>query len=155
MKLLHADPDRIVFQLSAAEKRLLRDLLERYPCVPPAHHRLNREDDDAQKRWQRLPRSGGRATRAKPTPGAPCLTIQRRFNAPTAWRLTLRRGDFEWLLQVLNDVRVGSWIALGSPEVLPRQLPDDPREIQQLLAMELAGLFQTLFLEALEVPPAP
>jgi hypothetical protein len=28
-------------------------------------------------------------------------------------------------------------------------------DAQKLLAMELAGLFQTLFLEALEVPPAP
>ena len=31
-------------------------------------------------------------------------------------QLTLSGPEIEWLLQVLNDVRVGSWIALGSPD---------------------------------------
>jgi hypothetical protein len=32
------------------------------------------------------------------------------------WRFILSAADIEWLLVVLNDVRIGSWIELGSPE---------------------------------------
>jgi len=53
-------------------------------------------------------------------------------------------------LQVLNDVRVGSWIALGSPD------PESGKKIlfnEKLLphfrTMELAGAFEMVFLDAL------
>ena len=32
------------------------------------------------------------------------------------FRMTLARDDSEWLLQVLNDIRVGHWLLLGSPD---------------------------------------
>ena len=34
----------------------------------------------------------------------------------TGCRLSLSQADLEWLLQILNDIRVGSWVILGSPE---------------------------------------
>ena len=55
----------------------------------------------------------------------------------------------EWLLQALNDIRVGSWLALGSP--------DGPVEILAALtdktapdfwAMEISGHFQAVLLAA-------
>lgn len=153
MKLVHADQDRFVFKLSPDEKRVLLDILKLYPCVPPAHHRLSREDgDDAQAERQRLLDESVVEQRARNKRQVQTLlkhpgTFQRENHA---WRLTLRRGDFEWLLQVLNDVRVGSWIALGSPEDLPRQLPADPQQARHACAMELAGLFQTMLIETVE-----
>jgi predicted house-cleaning NTP pyrophosphatase (Maf/HAM1 superfamily) len=60
----------------------------------------------------------------------------------------LSPAEIEWLLQVLNDVRVGGWLALGEPEEL------EPPEINEtnapyLLAMEAAGYFQAQLLAAL------
>ena len=64
--------------------------------------------------------------------------------------MTVSGPEIEWLLQVLNDVRVGSWIALGSPD------PEQDKKIvyhkdmlPHFQMMELAGAFETVFLDAL------
>ena len=153
MKLLKADNDQFVFQLNSGEKAALLEVLARYPCVPPAHHRLTRKgmsDPDSDK--QRLLDEALAEQRAQNRRQLQTLlhnpgTFQR---GQTCWRFRLRHGDFEWLLQVLNDIRVGSWLALGSPEELPRGMPDDPERATQVLGMELAGLFQRTLLEAVE-----
>jgi hypothetical protein len=72
-----------------------------------------------------------------------CLKLEEH-----GWSLTLKEGDFDWLLQVLNDVRVGSWIALGSPENLPHSLTAE--NAPDYWTMEAAGYFQMRFLELLE-----
>jgi hypothetical protein len=55
----------------------------------------------------------------------------------------------EWLLQILNDVRVGAWRGLGSPENLDAaRESSDEESARQVALMELAGMFQmTLLLE--------
>jgi hypothetical protein len=153
VKLLKADPNQLVFQLAPVEKAALLEVLKRYPCVPPAHHRLTRReatDPDAEK--QRLLDEALAEQRAANQRQLRALlqhpeTFRR---VESHWQFTLRHGEFEWLLQVLNDVRVGSWLALGSPEELPRSLPDDPQTAPHAVMMELAGLFQMTLLEAIE-----
>lgn len=56
----------------------------------------------------------------------------------------------EWLLQILNDVRVGAWMELGSPEDLEAARGNSDEESGRWVAlMELAGMFQmNLLLEA-------
>ena len=45
------------------------------------------------------------------------LADPRRFaHTETGARLSLSPAEVEWLLQVLNDIRVGSWVRLGSPD---------------------------------------
>ena len=66
-------------------------------------------------------------------------------------RFTLERADSEWLLQVLNDIRVGHWLRLGSPEftgLKPQNLDADL--LPMWLAMEMSGYFQMSILEALQ-----
>lgn len=153
MKLLKADKDHLQFRLSPSEKAVLLDVLALYPRVPPAHHRLStREQDDADRERQRLLDEALAEQRTQNR-----RLLQTLLRQPdtfrkvgTHWQMTLRRGDFEWLLQVLNDVRVGSWIALGSPEQLPRKLPRDATRVADACAMELAGLFQMALIEAVE-----
>lgn len=153
MKLLRSDTDELVFQLSAGEKAVLLDVLQLYPRVPPAHHRLSREahtttdeenerlldDALAEQRAQNK-----RHLQALLQDGATFRRVNRH------WHFRLCRTDFEWVMQVLNDVRVGSWLALGSPEDLPRGFPDDPKTAPHIFAMELAGLFQMALLESIE-----
>ena len=70
------------------------------------------------------------------------------------YRFTLRAAQTEWLLQVLNDVRVGSWLILGSPDELhdkPIKMTD--RNSHYLWAMEMGGYFEYRLLEALEGGP--
>jgi len=158
VKLLAADKDWLRFQLSDGEKAVLLDVLGLYPCVPPAYHRLSREPrDNADRERQRLLDEALAEQRAQHR-----RLLQALLHNPdtfrkvgTRWQMTLRRGDFDWLLQVLNDVRVGSWIALGSPEQLPRKLPRDAAQAAHACAMELAGLFQMVLLDAVEGETAP
>ena len=52
-------------------------------------------------------------------------------------------------LQVLNDIRVGSWIQLGEPDPMS-EMSQPLNEQTMILAwtMEIAGLFQNSLLEA-------
>ena len=77
------------------------------------------------------------------------LADPRRFEpTQTGAHLSLSRAEVEWLFQVLNDVRVGSWVRLGSPEGKPREVT--PATAPHLVAMEMAGYFQMQLLEALD-----
>jgi hypothetical protein len=158
VKLLRSDPNTLVFQLASSEKTMLLGVLQRYPCVPPAHHRLSRgaaaaRDQENQRLLdEALAEQRARNQRQLQTLLAHPATFQR---IEKGWRLTLRQGDFEWLIQVLNDVRVGSWLALGAPEELPRDPATNEPDAPHVYAMELAGLFQMMMLEAVEGGAGP
>ena len=83
--------------------------------------------------------------------GAKCLSFQARDGG---FDLTLTSAEIEWLLQVLNDVRVGCWLTLGEPE--PGEEPEVSEEnARYLIAMELCGLFESELLSALGVEQSP
>lgn len=153
MRLLRSDQNHLVFLLSRGEKDVLLDVLKLYPCVPPAHHRLRRtahtpKDEENQRLLdEALAEQRARNKRQLQVLIGDAETFQA---TERHWRFKLRRSDFEWVVQVLNDVRVGSWLALGSPDELPRRFPEDPETAPHVFAMELAGLFQMALLEAAE-----
>jgi hypothetical protein len=64
------------------------------------------------------------------------------------WQLRLSSGEVDWLLAVLNDVRIGSWVRLGSPEIPLEALRAE--NAANYWALEMAGYFQGGFLELLE-----
>ena len=70
------------------------------------------------------------------------------------FRLLLQPTEVEWLLQVLNDVRVGSWLALGEPD---EDKPPDltPENFRYAVAMEVCGAFQSALLAALGNAESP
>ena len=157
MKLLRADKHRFVFRLAQREKDALRDVLELYPCVPPAHHRLrHKSKSGSEDEYQRLLDEALAEQRARNKRQVRALLdAPETFRAlPQGWQFALPGSAFTWLIQVLNDVRVGSWIALGSPEELPHDIPANATVARHVCAMELAGLFQMELLKAIETTPA-
>ena len=65
------------------------------------------------------------------------------------WRFQLTAPQIEWLLQVLNDVRVGNWVVLGSPDFEQgEQVPLTDENAERLWLMETAGFFQDHLLGA-------
>jgi len=152
MKVIRASAEELVLELGKWEKQLLFKVLGQYPLIPSSYHKLTRGSglvdhlgaqnmlDEAlaeqrvenKKRLQSLLHS----------PSTVAKTDGGRF------RLNINIEEMEWLLQVLNDVRVGSWIALGSPDNKAVSL--DERASPHLWTMEIAGLFQASFLHALE-----
>ena len=154
MKLLRANKGSLVFLFSEGERAVLLDILQLYPCVPPGHRRhcLQTQPAARDAENQRLLDEALAEQRTKTKRQLHAwFESPRTFRAtPAGFELHLRHGDLEWLMQVLNDVRVGSWIALGEPEELPRKLPANETDAAHACAMELAGLFQMTLLEIIE-----
>ena len=157
MKLLRSGKSGLVFQLGRREKQLLLETIELYPLVPVSRHRLNRKDDNVQpdENQRLLEESLVEQRRENRKQVRAMLDKPDRFReVKGGFELTLKRAEIEWLLQVLNDVRVGSWLALGEPE--EGEEPAVTKEnARSLIAMEVSGMFQSFLLAALGVSESP
>ncbi len=151
MNLIRATKDQLQFHLSKREQRLLVGLLDRYPCLPAAHQPLTKTgdlpDQDTSERLLNEALAEHRQENKKQW--QTLLADRARFEElETGWRLSLSPSEVEWLLQILNDIRIGSWVLLGSPEERLTRL--DANTARHFWAMETAGLFQMQLLAALE-----
>lgn len=154
MKLLPSPSDRLVFHFSTREKLVLLELMQLYPCLPPAHQQINKDGS--------LPDSAACQALLDEALAEQRTANKRQLDAlldapetwtrdSRGWQCSLARGDLEWLLQILNDIRIGSWVQLGSPEE-----PADavtPDNVSHFWRMEASGAFQMFFLRALEKGP--
>ena len=152
MKLLRSHPDGYVFRLPQAEKELFFRLLRLYPLVPAAHQRLSQSDtSDTDGENQRLLDEALAAHRQEQQAQVLAMMNDPACFSPVkaGWQLKLSGPQIEGLLQVLNDIRVGSWIALGSPD-FEQGVRLEPTEVNadRLWLMETAGFFQQQLLEA-------
>lgn len=153
MKLLRVENDRHVFELTQWEKDLLAIALGFYPVIPSAHQRLSKssKSDDASQRLLNEALAEQRKENKKFADDL--LTNPQRFReTENSIELTLTAAEIEILLQVLNDVSVGNWILLGSPEKRPRFSPNS-ENAGRVLAMDLAYMLQSELLEAIHPNP--
>ena len=154
MKRVSANDQAVIFQLRAPEHDALLDLLQTYPVVPPAHQSVSRnlKDTHLTDYQHLLDEALAEQRTANQKHLHAWLNTPQRFKQNKAgFRFTLERTDSEWLLQVLNDIRVGHWLRLGSPE--PGALKPDSLGREKLpvwVMMEMSGYFQMSVLEALE-----
>ncbi|HEY0550388.1 MAG TPA: hypothetical protein VGF13_12365 [Verrucomicrobiae bacterium] len=153
MKMVGANEQSIIFQLSNRERDALIKILQAYPVLPAAHQPVSRELKDSHLTdYQRLlDEALAEQRNANKRHLEEWLAPPERFHkTKSGCRFTLERADSEWLLQVLNDIRVGHWLRLGSPDasvMKPENL--DLKTIPIWLAMEMSGYFQMSILEAL------
>jgi len=145
MRLVKTTPTSRIFALDERERAFFLAVLQAYPAVPDARQPLSRESaDHLQPEDEHLLHQALAEHRQ-----GNVSKVRRWLNggarlkqAAGEWHFSLSRKDFNWLLQVLNDVRVGHWIQLGAP--------DDVRDPDELLRkdptaffhMEAAGMFQ-------------
>ena len=144
----------VVFQISAREEALLLATLRLYPLVENSHHQISRNPEKAGSSEQRLLEESMAQHRA-----AHRRKLDELFRAPQRFfkdavderRLVLTGEQLEWLLQVLNDIRVGSWVRLGCPD-LEKAGPLQPtrQNVRALQAMHVSGQFQSALLEAVQ-----
>lgn len=155
MKFLHAENDRYVFHLAKQEKELLALILGLYPVIPSAHQPLSKSSAAANKANQHLLDEALAEQRAENKNRIEAfLADARHFHETGAsGRMLVTAAEIEWLLQVLNDVRVGNWILMGSPDEELSDLTPDNANAPRVGAMELAGFFQMNLLSAVNSPP--
>lgn len=151
MRVIRTANDKLVFHLGWRERSLLLELLKLYPRIPPAHQPLSKSarlpDPEANQRLLDEALAEQRAENKRQVQ-ALLSDAQRLRQHPDGWHLSLSRPEVEWLLEVLNDVRVGSWIFLGSPGENLDGL--DETTAPDFWAMEMAGYFQMELLHAME-----
>ncbi len=154
MRFLAATSRGLTFRFEGRERRLLLDILQLYPLIPASYHRLSKTADPARNAAGQQLLDEALATHKAEN--------QRRwlawFNEPGRFRaqaggyvLTLTAEEADGFLQLLNDVRVGSWLMLGCPD--PAREPAARSTADQLpyyVAMEYCGLVQSLVLRALD-----
>jgi len=139
-----------VFHLSAHEKELFLKVLELYPLIPDGHSRLSKTEAPALEEAQRLldeALAEQRQTNRRQLDAM--LASPQRFTAQRrGFRLRLASSEIEQLLQILNDIRVGCWLLLGSPEEPKRQrMLGDPKKMPYIVVMDLCGHFQSALLQ--------
>jgi hypothetical protein len=153
VKLLRASKSGQVFHLGRREQQLLLETIRLYPLVPASHHRLSKDGQgpDADENQRLLEAALVEQRQENRRQVLAMLNDPERFReTKSGFELTLTSPQIEWLLQVLNDVRVGSWLALGEPE--PGEVPAVTKEnANYLLALELCGIFESGLLAALGV----
>ncbi len=157
MKLLRANKDHCIFQLGQREKPLLLETIKLYPLVPAAHHRLSKagHGPNAEDNQRLLEAALAEQREENHKQVLAMLNDAQRFRETNSgFELTLTPAQIEWLLQVLNDVRVGSWLALGEPE--PDEEPEvtEP-DVKYHIALQVCGMFQSALLAALGVKESP
>jgi hypothetical protein len=153
VKLIRVTKGNFLFHLGKREKILLTQVLRLYPRIPPATFRLSKSGGlpDAEANQRLLDESLAEQREANRKTLDAFLGDPRRFtDTETGSRLSLSPSELEWLLQILNDVRVGSWIILGSPEQAMEFKLLNEKTAADFWAMEMSGQFQMRFLEALE-----
>lgn len=159
MKLVKKADNHFTFHLGKRERFLFVEVLRSFPLTPVAHHRISKahSDDPGCERQQLLEEfmAGQKAEQRQRV--ADFLADGSRFEAyESAWRLRVSGDELEWLLQVFNDVRVGSWLMLGSPdplESLPKQVIESNARF--LVLLELSGHFECALLDAMEAGDSP
>lgn len=150
MRISRPAPDRLVLSLGKREAHLLLTTLRAYPVQTSRRPTLTKNgrlpDQEASEHLlaealteqRREHRARLEAFLADP---------QRLENTDKGYSLSLSLADAEWLLQVLNEIRVGTWIKLGAPEDrLPRLSVANARDVW---TMEVSGYFETHLLEGL------
>jgi hypothetical protein len=154
VKLDRSENGDLTLALSEKERSVLVNVLELYPLIPSSYHRLSRNADPAEIAADQKLLDEALATEKQEN--------RRRLRAffklertgrpgPTDSRLSLTPAQVDWLLQVLNDVRVGSWLKLGCPDENDRRAPRlSPTTARYSFALEYCGLMQSFLLQTLD-----
>jgi len=141
-----------VFHITQREKAVLLAILRLFPLLDPSYHQLSRNPKTtgaADQEWLEAAMEQQQKDHKKKL-GQFFSNDQRFFkDGQGDLHLTLTGEQMEWMLRVLNEIRVGSWVRLGRPEMeAARKIRLTAAQARLFTAMELSGYFQAVLLEA-------
>ncbi len=149
MKLLKQNEAGWKYELNQNEGILLRMLVAEFPLTAATAVKIARTGADAKSaERERLLNESLAQHRLEVKKQAGKLLAANLKAGEAGWRLSLSAKEREVLLQLLNDIRVESWHALGEPEDLDT-LPPHPSEtdLRHHNLMQLAGYFEYTIVE--------
>lgn len=150
MKLVEAKADQFVFRFSRREREMLMHILRQFPVGSrPVGPVSKQGDPDKLAELEALLAEAMAEQRQQDRHLVDAfLGEQGRFaEVKGGFDLRLSVAQMDWLLQVLNEVRVGLWVKAGRPEQ-PRSMVLGGH-LEPALTMELCAHFQMVLLGAL------
>lgn len=131
-------------------------VLQRYPVLSTSYHKPTRNSDPASIGVDPELLEEALAEQQRELK----LNLQKMLKQPARFKkhdlgyvFSVKPSEMEWLLQVFNDIRVGSWVKLGSPNRdQPFGVEITEENIELAWALEMAGLFEHTLLEAMDTP---
>jgi len=150
MRLLKQGGAGWKYELNRNEGILLRTLVKEFPLSAAVVVGISRTGTDAKSaERQRLLNESLAQHRQELKRLAGKLLAANLKAGKDGWRLSLNESEREVLLQLLNDIRVESWHALGEPENLDA-FPADPSgtDLRHHHLLQVAGYFEWKMLEA-------
>jgi hypothetical protein len=153
VKLIATTDDGFTFELTSGEMRLLGDLLRLYPLTPESIHRISKDivPQDLAHSQELLQEELSEHRRTSLSWLSAWMDQNLDLDlTQTEALLKLKRSELELLLQVLNDIRVGSWILVGSPTQEQREQMEPTRQNHALFCiMDMCAAFQMTLLKAI------
>jgi len=149
MKLLKHGGEEWKYALEPKEGMLFRTLVKEFPLAPAAAVKISRTGADAgSAERERLLSESLAQHRQELKKLAGKLVGANLKPVKDGWRLSVNVNERELLLQLLNDIRVESWHALGEPESLEGLLPPASEvDLRHHNLMHLAGYFEWKLIE--------
>jgi len=138
------------YQLRQNEANILKGLIQQFPFTAPAPARSSKSaaDPAAVERDKLLNESLAEHRQELKKIALTLLREELWQPGKTGPVLTLDAAGREILLQLLNDIRLGAWHALGEPEGLdPEPLVPTMQAFAWRNLMDLAGYFEMQLLE--------
>ena len=151
MKPVRKNKDGWQYHLNQGEGDCLRSLLSQFPITANAPAKMSRTDSDPQTvdREKLLNESLAEHRKELKKQAANLLAPGKFKRGEKGYVLALNLEEREILLQILNDIRIGSWHVLGEPEELePETPPQTEKELVFYSLMNLAGYFEAALLHA-------
>jgi hypothetical protein len=138
------------YRLNQSEADILLGLVKRFPFTEMHPAKISRSDPSPQafEREKLLLESLAEHRKKLQQQAASLLGGEKWKQAGKDHWLTLDAASREMLLQLLNDIRIGCWHAVGAPETLDLPtLHDSANNLGYRQLMELAGYFEMSLLE--------
>ena len=155
MKVIRQEGGQFELQMEEAEWESFSNLLSQYPLTPADHHSLNSKtnpDPDLKEsdQWLRDSVSNHQTDREiqinkwiqsiKPVDTDAEITYPVPFDPERA----------DWLIEILNDLRVGSWMSLDCPTTEDLTSKSwESKDWPRIWTMEASGMYQSILLQAL------
>lgn len=150
MKLIERTDKALAFRLSVEELALFLHVLQEFPGERSSPVKLSNAATDESLDAARtlLEESLDEHRRENARAMSAFLQSEKHIQPDDEGvRLTVGREQVEWLLQVLNELRVASWEQLGCPGT--DELKVTEANVRDHLTLDVCGMFQMALLDAL------
>lgn len=147
MKLVRQTARRWQYELNPIEADVLQGLLNGFPFTESRGTVISVSGTDPATRERTQLLNEALADHRRELKQGAVKILGHLDRKKTGWRLMLDGETREVLLQILNDIRVGCWQALGAPASLDVP-PEGARELSLRNWMDLAGYFEQSLIEA-------